>query len=38
VQGKNPSNEDLQRAQIAKTLEELSAEVKALRQQIEARG
>jgi uncharacterized membrane protein YcaP (DUF421 family) len=38
VQGKKPSSDDVERAQIMSVLTELSAEVKALRQQIESRG
>ena len=38
VQGKKPSSDDLQQGQMLKALEELSAEVKALRREIEARG
>ena len=38
VQGKKPSSDELEQGQILKALAELSAEVKTLRQQIEARG
>ena len=38
VQGKKPSSDDLQQGEMLKALEELSAEVKALRREIEARG
>jgi uncharacterized membrane protein YcaP (DUF421 family) len=38
VQGKNPSSDDMERTKMVEALELLSAEVKALRLQIEARG
>jgi uncharacterized membrane protein YcaP (DUF421 family) len=38
VKGKSPSSDELERSQIMVALAELSSEVKALRQQIEARG
>lgn len=38
VVGKKPSSDDVERSQMATALAELSAEVRALRQQIEARG
>jgi uncharacterized membrane protein YcaP (DUF421 family) len=38
VQGKKPSSDDVERGQMIKVLAELSAEVKALRREIEARG
>jgi uncharacterized membrane protein YcaP (DUF421 family) len=38
VQGKKPSSDDVERGQMIKALAELSAEVKALRREIEARG
>ena len=38
VVGKKPSSDDVERNQMVAALAELSAEVKALRQQIEARG
>ena len=38
VLGKKPSSDDVERSQMVAALAELSAEVKALRQQIEARG
>jgi uncharacterized membrane protein YcaP (DUF421 family) len=38
VQGKSPSSDDMDRARLFTAIGELSAEVKALRQQIEARG
>lgn len=38
VQGKKPSSDDLQQGEMLKALEALTAEVKALRREIEARG
>jgi uncharacterized membrane protein YcaP (DUF421 family) len=38
VQGKSPSSDDVERGEIMKALAELSAEVKALRREIAARG
>src|SRR5665213_1229010 len=38
VQAKKPSSDEVERSQMMKALAELSGEVKALRQQIEARG
>jgi uncharacterized membrane protein YcaP (DUF421 family) len=38
VKGKTPSGDDIERGELMATLLELSAEVKALRRQIEARG
>jgi uncharacterized membrane protein YcaP (DUF421 family) len=38
VVGKKPSSDDVERSQMVTALAELSAEVRALRQQIEARG
>ena len=38
VQGKKPSSDERERSQMIAALAELSAEVKALRQQIESRG
>ena len=38
VVGKKPSSDDVERSQMATALAELSAEVRALRQQIEARS
>jgi uncharacterized membrane protein YcaP (DUF421 family) len=38
VKGKTPSSDDIERGELMATLLELSAEVKALRHQIEARG
>ena len=38
VQGKKPSSDEVERGQMLRALAELSAEVKALRREIEARG
>jgi uncharacterized membrane protein YcaP (DUF421 family) len=38
VKGKSPSSDEVERRQMIAALEELSTEVKALRQQIETRG
>lgn len=38
VQGKKPSSDDVERGQMLRALAELSAEVKALRREIAARG
>jgi uncharacterized membrane protein YcaP (DUF421 family) len=38
VKGKSPSSDEVERSQMIAALAELSSEVKALRQQIEARG
>ena len=38
VQGKKPSSDEMEREKIMAALAEMSAEVKALRQQMEARG
>jgi uncharacterized membrane protein YcaP (DUF421 family) len=38
VEGKNPSSDDMERAQMIRALEELSTEVKALRREMGARA
>jgi uncharacterized membrane protein YcaP (DUF421 family) len=38
VEGKNPSSDDMERSQMIRALEELSAEVQAMRRELAAKG